>query len=92
MSTTVYVSGGSPTLEGGGVRTAGPEDSRTRVCKSSSSRIATAIALWEVADVAVTSGGGGFPVGVGCGADGWEGPPGNIHGGGGLGGVSSGKG
>ena len=36
----VSVTEGSPTLEGGRVRTAGPEDSRTRVRKSSSSLIA----------------------------------------------------
>ena len=65
----VSVSEGSPTLGGGGVRNAGPEDSRTCIHKPSSSRMATEIASWMVVSTGIV-GGGGVPTGIGWGA-GW---------------------
>ena len=67
MKEAVSVSEGGPTLEGGGVRTAGLEDSRMCVPKPSSSLMAAEIALWKVTVVAGTSGGGGVPTVVGWG-------------------------
>ena len=69
MEEAVPVSEGGPTLEKGGVRTAGLEDSRTCVHKPSSSLMAAEITSWKVAVVGGTSGGGGMPTGVGWGSN-----------------------
>jgi hypothetical protein len=82
LSPTMSVCEGNLILDGRGVRTAAPEDSRTRVCKSLSLRIAAKIASCEGADVAITSGGKGLPADVGYGDGGWNGPAWYIPGGG----------
>ena len=48
VNEVVSVSKGNLTLDGGGVRTVGPQDSQTNVLKSSSSRIAAEIASWKL--------------------------------------------
>ena len=61
---------GSPTLGGGRMKTAGPEDSRTCVRKPTSSLMAAKNASWMfVVSVGIAQG-GGVPTGVGWGI-GW---------------------